>query len=85
MAVSAATQTVSLSDGTVVPALGQGSARLSQGRRPLVDEEQAMSLGLSLGMTLIDIAEIYGDGRAEQLIGRVIKDLRKSVFLVSKV
>lgn len=44
-----------------------------------------MSTGLSLGMTLIDTAEISGDGRAEQLIGRVIKDRRDSVFLVSKV
>jgi diketogulonate reductase-like aldo/keto reductase len=44
-----------------------------------------MSTGLSLGMTLIDTAEIYGDGRAEQLIGRVIKGRRDSVFLVSKV
>ncbi|SFU90992.1 Aldo/keto reductase [Methylobacterium sp. 174MFSha1.1] len=85
MAVSAAAPTVSLSDGTAVPAMGQGSARLGQGRRALADEEQAMSTGLSLGMTLIDTAEIYGDGRAEQLIGRVIEGRRDSVFLVSKV
>ncbi|ACL58268.1 aldo/keto reductase [Methylobacterium nodulans] len=85
IATSAAAQTVSLSDGTVVPALGQGSARLGQGRHPLAEEEQAMSTGLSLGMTLIDTAEIYGDGKAEQLIGRVIKGRREEVFLVSKV
>ena len=84
-AMSAAAQGVSLSDGTVVPALGQGSARLGQGRHPIAEEEQAMSTGLSLGLTLIDTAEIYGDGKAEQLIGRVIKGRRDEVFLISKV
>ncbi|WP_407530363.1 aldo/keto reductase [Methylobacterium oryzisoli] len=84
-ATSAVGQTVSLSDGAVVPAVGQGSARLGQGRRPAEEEEQAMSTGLSLGMTLIDTAEVYGGGKAEQLIGRVIKDRRDQVFLVSKV
>ncbi|GJE03921.1 hypothetical protein GMJLKIPL_5878 [Methylobacterium isbiliense] len=44
-----------------------------------------MSTGLSLGMTLIDTAEVYGGGKAEQLIGRVIKNRRDEVFLVSKV
>ncbi|WP_336490190.1 aldo/keto reductase [Methylobacterium nigriterrae] len=84
-ATSAAAQTVSLSDGTVVPALGQGSARLGQGRHPVAEEEEAMSTGLALGLTLIDTAEIYGDGEAEHLIGRVIKGRRDEVFLVSKV
>jgi diketogulonate reductase-like aldo/keto reductase len=84
-ATGAVAQTVALSDGTVVSALGQGSARLGQGRRPVVEEEQAMSTGLSLGMTLIDTAEVYGGGKAEQLIGRVIKGRRDEIFLVSKV
>lgn len=84
-ATSATARSVSLSDGTVVPAVGQGSARLGQERRPAAEEEQAMSTGLSLGMTLIDTAEVYGGGKAEQLIGRVIKNRRDEVFLVSKV
>ena len=69
-------------DGTVVPALGQGSAGLGKGRRPQADEEEALRTGLSLGMTLIDTAEIYG---SEEFIGRVIAGQRNRVFLVSKV
>ena len=60
-------RTVTLPDGTVVPALGQGSAGLGKGRHPHAEEEEALRTGLSLGMTLIDTAEIYG---SEELIGR---------------
>jgi diketogulonate reductase-like aldo/keto reductase len=81
----AATPMVKFPDGTIVPALGQGSAGLAQGRRPDAAEEEALRTGLSLGMTLIDTAEIYGDGRSEKLIGRVIAGQRDRVFLVSKV
>jgi len=81
----AATSMVKLRDGTIVPALGQGSANLAQGRHPEAAEEEALRTGLSLGMTLIDTAEIYGDGRSEKLIGRVIAGQRDRVFLVSKV
>jgi diketogulonate reductase-like aldo/keto reductase len=81
----AATPMVKFSDGRVVTALGQGSAGLAQGRRPDAAEEEALRTGLSLGMTLIDTAEIYGDGRSEKLIGRVIAGQRDRVFLVSKV
>ena len=83
--VRAATATVKLPDGTTVPALGQGSAGLAQGRHPEAAEEEALRTGLSLGMTLIDTAEIYGEGRSEKLIGRVIAGQRDRVFLVSKV
>jgi diketogulonate reductase-like aldo/keto reductase len=81
----AATPTVKFPDGTIVPALGQGSASLAQGRHPEAAEEEALRTGLSLGMTLIDTAEIYSDGRSEKLIGRVIAGQRDHVFLVSKV
>jgi diketogulonate reductase-like aldo/keto reductase len=77
--------TVRFRDGTVVPALGQGSAGLGQGRHPEAAEEEALRTGLSLGMTLIDTAEIYGNGNAERLIGHVIAGQRDRVFLVSKV
>src|SRR5215831_5837575 len=80
----AATPTVKFPDGTVVPALGQGSANLAQGRHPEAAEEEALRTGLSLGMRLIDTAEIYSDGRSEKLIGSVIAGQRDSVFLVSK-
>ena len=78
-------QMVKFKDGPVVAAIGQGSARLGQGRHPQAAEEEALRIGLSLAMTLIDTAEIYGDGNAERLIGRVIADRRSQVFLVSKV
>ena len=78
-------RTVKFHDGTIVPALGQGSWHLAQGRHPEAAEEEALRIGLSLGMTLIDTAEIYGNGRSEELIGHVIADQRDRVFLVSKV
>jgi diketogulonate reductase-like aldo/keto reductase len=81
----AATPMVKFHDGTLVPALGQGSAGLAQGRHPEAAEEEALRTGVSLGMTLIDTAEIYSDGRSEILIGRVIVGQRDRVFLVSKV
>src|SRR5438045_2260289 len=81
----AATPTVKLRDGVIVPALGQGSANVAQERRPEAAEEEALRAGLSLGMTLIDTAEMYGGGRSEKFIGRVIAGQRNRVFLVSKV
>jgi diketogulonate reductase-like aldo/keto reductase len=77
--------TVKLPGGTIVPALGQGSADLAQGRRPEAAEAEALRTGLSLGMTLIDTAEMYGGGRSEKLIGVAIGGRRDRVFLVSKV
>ena len=84
-ASNGAGRTVKFHDGTIVPALGQGSANLAQGRHPEAAEEEALRTGLSLGMTLIDTAEIYGNGRSEKLIGHVIAGQRDRVFLVSKV
>jgi diketogulonate reductase-like aldo/keto reductase len=81
----AASAKIRFPDGASVPALGQGSAGLGQGRHPETAEEEALRTGLSLEMTLIDTAEMYGDGRSEKLIGRVIAGQRDSVFLVSKV
>jgi diketogulonate reductase-like aldo/keto reductase len=81
----AAPPTVKFHDGTIVPALGQGSANLAQGRYPEAAEEEALRTGLSLGMNLIDTAEAYGNGRSEKSIGGVIAGQRDRVFLVSKV
>src|SRR6516165_3145477 len=78
-------RTLKFRDGTVVPALGQGSWHLAQGRHPAAEEEEALRTGLSLGMTLIDTAEAYSNGHSEELIGRVIAGQRDHVFLVSKV
>jgi diketogulonate reductase-like aldo/keto reductase len=78
-------RTVKFSDGTIVPALGQGSAGLAQRRHPATAEEEALRTGISLGMTVIDTSEGYGGGRSEELIGRVIAGQRDRIFLVSKV
>jgi diketogulonate reductase-like aldo/keto reductase len=76
---------VELPDHTLVPALGLGTWTLGQGRRPSSEEEAALRTGLSLGLTLIDTAEIYGGGLAEEMIRRAIGPQRDKVFLVSKV
>ena len=81
-AVATTGRTVKFRDGIIVPALGQGSGRLGKGRHPPAAEEEALRTGLSLGMTLIDTAELYG---SEELIGRAIGGQRDRVFLVSKV
>lgn len=76
---------VQLPQGGTAPALGMGSWRLAQGRRPIDQEEAALRTGLSLGMALIDTAEMYGNGTSEEMVGRVIAGQREKVFLVSKV
>ncbi len=78
-------QSVSLPSGETVPALGQGTWFMGEkpGSRP--DELAALRAGLDLGMTLIDTAEMYGDGNAEELIAEAIRGRRAEVFIVSKV
>ena len=78
-------RTVKFPDGRIVTALGQGSWHLGQSRHPAAEEEEALRTGISLGMTLIDTAGDYGNGRSEELIGRAIAGQRDHVFLVSKV
>jgi diketogulonate reductase-like aldo/keto reductase len=76
---------VKFHDGAVIPALGQGSARLGVGRHSAAEEEEALRTGLSLGMTLIDTSGDYGAGRSEELIKGVIAGQRDRAFVVSKV
>jgi diketogulonate reductase-like aldo/keto reductase len=78
-------RTVSFGDGTIVPTVGQGSWHLGQGRHPAAVEEDALRTGISLGMTLIDTSGNYGNGRSEELIGRVIGDQRDLLYVVTKV
>ncbi|MGB6603255.1 MAG: aldo/keto reductase [Steroidobacteraceae bacterium] len=80
-----AARTVKFPDGTTVPALGQGSARLARGKHPQSVEEEALRTGVALGMALIDTSGDYGNGRSEELIGHAIAGERDRVFLVSKV
>ncbi len=76
---------VQLPGGGTAPALGQGTWHLAQGRHPEAEEEQALQTGLSLGMGLVDTAELYGAGRAERMVGHLVAGRRDSVFIVSKV
>jgi len=76
---------LSLPSGTAIPVLGQGTWGVGEDRAKRKSEIAALHLGLDLGMTLIDTAEMYGDGDAEELIGEAIAGRRTEVFLVSKV
>ena len=78
-------KTIELPDGTLVPVLGQGTWKMGEGEREAEEEIAALRLGIDLGMTLIDTAEMYGDGRSEEVVGRAIAGQRESVFLVTKV
>ena len=77
-------RTVRLPDGTDVPALGQGTWNIGEDRAR-AGEIAALRRGIELGMTLIDTAEMYGDGAAENSVAEAIAGLRDQVFLVSKV
>jgi len=79
VAATGTAQTVKFREGTIVPAIGQGS------RHPAAEEEEALRTGLSLGMTLIDTSGNYGEGRSEKLISHVIAGQRDRAFVVSKV
>jgi diketogulonate reductase-like aldo/keto reductase len=85
VAADAPPRTVKLRNNASIPAIGQGSARLGQGRHPETAEEEALRTGISLGMSLIDTSRNYGNGLSEKLIGRAIAGQRDRVFLVSKV
>lgn len=76
--------TVCLPDGTEVPALGQGTCNMGETRSDRRSEIEALRAGIDLGMTLIDTAEMYADGGAEELVGEAIEGRRDEVFVVSK-
>ena len=74
-----------LPDGTLIPVLGQGTWEIGDSLRTADAEQAALSRGLDLGLSLIDTAELYGNGASERLVGEVIAGRRDEVFLVSKV
>ncbi|KAB2691724.1 aldo/keto reductase [Brucella pseudogrignonensis] len=76
---------VKLASGTHVPALGQGTWYMGEDARQRRLEVEALQCGIELGMTLIDTAEMYADGGAEEVVGEAIGGRRDDVFLVSKV
>jgi diketogulonate reductase-like aldo/keto reductase len=78
-------KTVTLPDGERVPVLGQGTWRMGENTQAHKDEVAALRLGIELGMTLIDTAEMYGEGGAEKVVADAIEGQRDRVFVVSKV
>lgn len=76
---------VKLLTGEDVPALGLGTWKMGVGDRDEAEQLDALRTGLDLGLTLIDTAEMYGDGKSEMLVGKAIAGRRDEVFLVSKV
>ena len=76
---------IPLPSGDVVPALGQGTWYLAEDPKRRKKELESLRLGLDLGMTLIDTAEMYAEGAAEELVGEAISGRRDEVFLLSKV
>jgi len=85
MSARADAPTTRLPSGDAMPVLGQGTWMLGEDPERRTDEIKALRLGLDLGMTLIDTAEMYGDGASEKLVGEAIAGRREEVFLVSKV
>ncbi|MEQ8346998.1 MAG: aldo/keto reductase [Sneathiellaceae bacterium] len=83
--MSNALQTVTLPNGEQVPALGQGSWGMGEDPARRAAEVAALQAGIELGMTLIDTAEMYADGGAEEVVAEAVAGRRDAVFLVSKV
>lgn len=78
-------KTVTFSDGTTLPAIGQGTWYM--GEKPALRRQEVAALqqGLELGLTVIDTAEMYAEGGAEEVVGEALAGRRDSAFLVSKV
>ncbi|HAZ46407.1 MAG TPA: aldo/keto reductase [Cyanobacteria bacterium UBA11369] len=78
-------RTLKLPSGQLIPVLGMGTWRMGENARNRQSEIDALRHGLDLGFSLIDTAEMYGEGGAEEVIAQAIANRRASAFLVSKV
>lgn len=78
-------KTVTFADMAPLPAIGQGTWYMGEQASLRQQEVAALRKGIDLGLTLIDTAEMYADGGAEEIVGQAIKGQRDRVFLVSKV
>ncbi|MGF1609179.1 MAG: aldo/keto reductase [Kiloniellales bacterium] len=78
-------RTVKLPSGTLMPAFGLGTWGMGEDSRRRAEEAAALRYGLDLGLTLIDTAEMYAEGGAEEVVGEAIKGRRDEAFIVSKV
>jgi diketogulonate reductase-like aldo/keto reductase len=76
---------VTLPDGESIPAFGLGTWHMGEDRRRRAEETAAVKLGIELGMTLIDTAEMYGNGGAEAIVADATAGIRDGLFIVSKV
>lgn len=76
---------VTLPDGERISRLGQGTWEMGERRERRSSEIDALRAGIDLGMTVIDTAEMYGEGATESLLGEALAGLREKIFLVSKV
>jgi len=76
---------ITLPDGTSVPAYGQGTWHMGESKTRFADEAAALKLGIDLGITLIDTAEMYGNGVAEEIVAEAARGRRDELFIVSKV
>ena len=74
-----------LPSGAPVSRLGQGAWQIGDDRRKRTEELLALNVGLDLGLNLIDTAEMYGNGRSEELVAEVVAGRREQIYLVSKV
>jgi diketogulonate reductase-like aldo/keto reductase len=83
--MSSEVRSITLPSGKAVPVLGQGTWHMGEVEKERATEIEALRLGIDLGMTLIDTAEMYGDGEAEKVVGEAISGRRADVYLVSKV
>ncbi|TPN68245.1 aldo/keto reductase [Mesorhizobium sp. B1-1-1] len=78
-------RTTTLPRGEAIPVLGQGTWKMGEDSRRRAEEVNALKLGLDLGVKLIDTAEMYASGGAEEVVAEAIAGQRAEVFLVSKV
>ena len=78
-------RTVTLKTGESVPALGLGTWHMGERKGERTAEVNALQLGLDLGLNLIDTAEMYGEGGAEEMVGEAMAGRRDQIYLVSKV
>ena len=78
-------KSVLLPHGKAVPALGQGTWRMGESKSARAKEVAALRLGIELGMNLVDTAEMYGDGGAEEVVGEAIQGQHEDVFVITKV
>lgn len=78
-------KTVTLPGGEAVPALGLGTWHMGERGSDRAAEADALRAGIDLGMTLIDTAEMYASGGAEEVVGDAIAGRRDGLFIVSKV